>query len=344
MKQLFISIFVPLCVLFCATPTLTAQTPQANLTFSPETIIKDSEGNVISIDIFLKLTDNPRCTIQPLRYEGTKLKEVLCNCPKSVIAANSMSSATLSKTEVVTKPIATQVAAKPQTITQAATPTVARVEAPRLSRTKELEGKKPPFFGLPDMSGNWWDLANQSGKIVLMKFWFTTCAPCIEEMPELNKLVAEFKDNAEVVFIAPAVDEKDRIEPFLKKHTFDYMILPEAYDLTDTYAVQGYPTHVVIGKDGKVSKVITGQNSQIFRTLRGIIRLELMRNDGELIREVHDGEPVTADNGVPIFSETGALIQPDDYERMLRTGKFKVFKRHKKTKEVEILLLPFDKY
>jgi peroxiredoxin len=339
LKQLFIFTFA----LLCAAPILTAQTQQANLNFSPETIIKDSEGNVIDFDLFLKLTENPRCTIQPMRYEGAKLKEVMCNCPKSVIAANRIPvSSTITKTEVTAKPKETLTIAKP--IAVVATANTVVPDKNQLARTKDLEGKKPPFFGLPDMTGNWWDLANQSGKIVLLKFWFTNCTPCIEEMPELNKLVEEFKGNPEVVFIAPAVDEKDKTEAFLKKRTFNYTVLPEAYDLTDTYAVQGYPTHVVIGKDGKVAKVITGQNSQIFRTLRGIIRLELMRNDGELIREVHDGEPVTADNGVPIFSELGALIQPDDYERLLRTGKYKVFKRHKKTKEVEILLLPFDKY
>jgi peroxiredoxin len=337
LKQLFIFTFA----LLCAAPSLTAQTQQVNLNFSAETIIKDSEGNIIDIDIFLKLTENPRCSIQPLRYEGAKLKEVMCNCPKSVIVANSIpTSSHVTNNEITAQPRESLVAAKPIAVAT----TVSAVEKHQLTRTKDLEGKKPPFFGLPDMTGNWWDLANQSGKIVLLKFWFTTCTPCIEEMPELNKLVDEFKGNPDVVFIAPAVDEKEKTEAFLKKRTFNYMVLPEAYDLTDTYAVQGYPTHVVIGKDGKVTKVITGQNSQIFRTLRSIIRLELMRNDGELIREVHDGEPVTADNGVPIFSETGSLIQPDDYERMLRTGKFKVFKRHKKTKEVEILLLPFDKY
>lgn len=40
-----------------------------------------------------------------------------------------------------------------------------------------------------------------SGKIVVMNFWYSKCLPCIKEIPELNKIVAEYKDNKNIVFL-----------------------------------------------------------------------------------------------------------------------------------------------
>ena len=46
-------------------------------------------------------------------------------------------------------------------------------------------------------------------KVVVINLWFTSCAPCIEEMPELNKLVKEYENNDAVLFLALALDEID---------------------------------------------------------------------------------------------------------------------------------------
>ena len=44
-------------------------------------------------------------------------------------------------------------------------------------------------FNATDLEGNEYSLSNLKGKIRVLNFWFTTCKPCVEEIPALNELV-----------------------------------------------------------------------------------------------------------------------------------------------------------
>jgi len=59
-----------------------------------------------------------------------------------------------------------------------------------VSRNEKLAPGKPVTnFEFKDMNGNLYTLASLKGKVVVLNFWFSTCVPCIEEVPELNMLV-----------------------------------------------------------------------------------------------------------------------------------------------------------
>jgi thiol-disulfide isomerase/thioredoxin len=54
-------------------------------------------------------------------------------------------------------------------------------------------------FTLTDMQGKAWTLQDLHGKVVLVNFWATWCPPCRKEMPDLEKLYEEFKDQGLVI-------------------------------------------------------------------------------------------------------------------------------------------------
>ena len=81
--------------------------------------------------------------------------------------------------------------------------------------------KESISFELIDMDGTVWKSENLKGSVVVFNFWFSACPPCKKEMPELNKLVEEYK-NEKVVFIGVSLDSEDRVEDFTYMHTFDY--------------------------------------------------------------------------------------------------------------------------
>lgn len=88
-------------------------------------------------------------------------------------------------------------------------------------------GQKLPAFQLKDINGNLVNSRNLLGKPLVINLWFTTCGPCVEEMPDLNRLQNEYKDSG-VVFIAITFDTKISVKFFLKKHHFNFRIIPEA--------------------------------------------------------------------------------------------------------------------
>lgn len=110
----------------------------------------------------------------------------------------------------------------------------------------------PPPFQVADLSGNHYNLNKLQGKVVVLNFWFIQCKPCIQEMPELNKLVKKYADQ-EVVFLALATNSVPDLKAFLKKRDFDYHIIPDSRAVAEAYGVEGYPTHVVINPKGAVA-------------------------------------------------------------------------------------------
>ena len=61
-----------------------------------------------------------------------------------------------------------------------------------------LKGKPLPDFVFKDILGNTYTPEDIKGKVVVINFWFMSCAPCIEEMPELNKIVDVLEKNQQI--------------------------------------------------------------------------------------------------------------------------------------------------
>jgi peroxiredoxin len=132
--------------------------------------------------------------------------------------------------------------------------------------TKLPDGRKPiaPAFSLTSLKGEKFELAALRGKVVVLNFWFTGCAPCVAEFRKLNDLVNNFK-NKEVVFIAPTLDNVTTLKRFLKEHRFKYHVVPNAGSLIASTYSDGtgnvvFPTHIVINKEGEIDTRVTVQN------------------------------------------------------------------------------------
>ena len=122
-----------------------------------------------------------------------------------------------------------------------------------------IVGCKAPDFTVKTIRGESISLAELSDKVVVINFWFTSCAPCITEMPALNKLVEEFK-GSEVVFIALARDDTNELTEFLKKKSFNFNIVASSNTIAKSYCVDifGWPTSMVVDKGGIVRKITSG--------------------------------------------------------------------------------------
>jgi peroxiredoxin len=144
---------------------------------------------------------------------------------------------------------------------------------------ESLLGCKVPDFTVKTIKGESISLAELNGKVVVINFWFTSCAPCIAEMPALNKLVEEFKDS-DVVFIAFARDDANELARFLEKRPFNFNIVASANDMAKSYCVElfGWPTSMVVDKSGIVRKITSGAftderaETQIFDVLYPVIK------------------------------------------------------------------------
>lgn len=129
---------------------------------------------------------------------------------------------------------------------------------------RKYMGKKAPAFEVTDIQGNKISLAKlaKEKKVVVLNFWFTQCSPCNMEIPELNKLVADFK-NKNVVFIALATNDKETLIEFFKTKQFDYKQVADCVQLATSYGVGGFPTNIILDKKSKVVFCETGYNTEV---------------------------------------------------------------------------------
>ncbi|HEY6546118.1 MAG TPA: TlpA disulfide reductase family protein [Dokdonella sp.] len=114
----------------------------------------------------------------------------------------------------------------------------------------------PAATSLPDLEGRAQPLAQWNGRLVLLNFWASWCAPCIEEMPLLDRFHQRHAARGlQVVGIASEAPGPTR--EFLAAHPVEYPILvddPERGDLSRTLGNQHgvLPYSLLIGRDGRI--------------------------------------------------------------------------------------------
>ena len=136
-----------------------------------------------------------------------------------------------------------------------------------------LKGKPLPDFVFKDILGNTYTPEDIKGKVVVINFWFMGCAPCVEEMPELNKLVKEYENNNDVLFLALTLDEKgSMLNKFLETNVFNYNIIPDSQDyIMNKLQVNSFPTHIVLDKNSNVVFTFSGYTPQVGELIKSSI-------------------------------------------------------------------------
>jgi thiol-disulfide isomerase/thioredoxin len=111
------------------------------------------------------------------------------------------------------------------------------------------------------MAGSSIDLAAQDGRVLLVNFWATWCAPCREEIPDLNDLHADLEDDGlRIIGIALDRRGREKVEPFAEKLSIKYPIIidPEGTAESEFGPIPGLPTTIVVGPDGQITKRVVG--------------------------------------------------------------------------------------
>jgi thiol-disulfide isomerase/thioredoxin len=122
-----------------------------------------------------------------------------------------------------------------------------------------LEGKPAPNFKLKGMDDKEVALSEFRGSVVVLDFWATWCGPCRAALPHLNKLYEEKKGDGLKVFALDQKEDKVDVQQGITELKLTIPVLLDAEaKVGERYRVTGIPQTVVIGKDGKIKKVIIG--------------------------------------------------------------------------------------
>ncbi|MBT6326815.1 MAG: TlpA family protein disulfide reductase, partial [Bdellovibrionales bacterium] len=121
----------------------------------------------------------------------------------------------------------------------------------------------PIDFTLQDLNGNTTTLSEYKGKWILINFWATWCGPCRMEMPTLESLHQEFKDE-NFVILGVSVDQssKKRVSKFIKNNNITFKILHDQTSrVSGQYRASSIPSLYLISPDWKLVGIFRGGKS-----------------------------------------------------------------------------------
>ena len=125
----------------------------------------------------------------------------------------------------------------------------------------QMEKSGAPDFALIDIEEKEIKLSDYKGKIVLLNFWASWCAPCIKEFPSMITLIKEMK--GDVVLLAVSADyEREDIDPFLKAFKVNDENIKVMWDKDQTVAklfgTFKLPESYIIGRNGELIRKVAG--------------------------------------------------------------------------------------
>ena len=126
-----------------------------------------------------------------------------------------------------------------------------RTETPASAAATGLMG-----LALPDASGKEQRMDQWRGKVLVVNFWATWCAPCREEMPEFIKAQTEFGEKG-LQFVGIAVDQADKVAQFEKEIGLNYPSLVAGFGAMELSRTLGnklmaLPFTVIVDRKGAI--------------------------------------------------------------------------------------------
>ncbi len=145
------------------------------------------------------------------------------------------------------------------------------------AKERVKEGAEAPLFTLNDHRGDAVALSSFRGKWVVLDFWGSWCGYCIGGIPKMLQTYEEVKGKCEFIGIA-CNDTMDAWQTALEKYPMPWVQLfnPDnvapAENVSVQYAIEGYPTKIIITPTGVIHKIFVGESSDFYTELKRVVK------------------------------------------------------------------------
>ncbi|WAS94571.1 redoxin domain-containing protein [Nannocystis punicea] len=138
-----------------------------------------------------------------------------------------------------------------------------KARARDIRRAKVIAGKAAspapaPAFALERLDGTKVGNDTLRGKIAVIKFWFTTCKPCIDELPEFEKLIKDYARDREVEFLTiHSGGETEEVAQWMREHKHAFPVLLDR-GFCQKAGIAAFPTFWILDRDGGLAYSLPG--------------------------------------------------------------------------------------
>ncbi len=122
-----------------------------------------------------------------------------------------------------------------------------------------LVGYQMPEFQAQTIFGKSIDINYFKGKITILNFWFSGCAPCIAEIPGFNKIVEKY-GKEKINYLGICLDQVQDIETFLQEHKWRFEQIANGADIVrNVFKMEwGFPTTFIVDTNAIIIDAFSG--------------------------------------------------------------------------------------
>ena len=132
----------------------------------------------------------------------------------------------------------------------------------------QAAGVVAPDFTLNNIHGKPFKMSSLKGKYVVLDFWGSWCGWCIKGFPKMKEYYQKYKGKFEILGV-DCNDTPEKWKAAVKKHELPWLNVynPRESKVLADYAIQGFPTKIIVGPDGKIIKTIVGEDPAFYTLL-----------------------------------------------------------------------------
>lgn len=139
-----------------------------------------------------------------------------------------------------------------------------------------LVGKSAPEIELDLLAGGKFRLGDYKDKVVILDFWASWCGPCLQAMPQVDKVAGEFAEQGVKLIAINLEESPEKIKTALSRLGLETAVaLDKDGRVAERYGASDIPQTVIVGRDGKVARLFIGAGSRFDERLREALKAVL---------------------------------------------------------------------
>jgi len=135
------------------------------------------------------------------------------------------------------------------------------------------KGTPSPPFSLWTLSGQNVTLSSYRGKVLIVDFFATHCAPCRRSIPHVTGLYSRYnRQGLQVLGVSLDEGREEAVKTFVADKKITYPVAMANDEMVNDYGIRSIPTMFVIDKKGMIVERYPGFNDEIARSMEALIR------------------------------------------------------------------------